>query len=122
MELAERTGFLVATVSGDLDLSTDAGRLVARILVSVARGETERKGARQRAANQQRAEKGLPRTNRRRSFGYAQDGMTVIESEAALIRDAYVTVLAGAACTGWPRSGRPAAPPRCRAGRCGGSR
>ena len=95
--LAERTGLRVATVSGDLDLGTDAGRLVARILVSVARGETERKGARQRRANRQRAESGLPRTNVRRSFGYQQDCVTVVEHEAEMIREAYTTVLAGAA-------------------------
>ena len=68
---------------------------MARILVSVARGESERKGARHRAANRQRAEQGLPRTNQHRSFGYAQDGVTVIEPEAKLIRDAYTKVLAG---------------------------
>jgi len=32
IELCERTGVRVATVSGDLDLTTDAGRLVGRIL------------------------------------------------------------------------------------------
>lgn len=95
VELVERTGVKLHLVSGDLDLSTDAGRLVGRILAAVARGEVERKMARQRLANAQRAERGIPRTNRRRSFGYAQDGVTVIEPEAALIREAYTTVLAG---------------------------
>jgi hypothetical protein len=41
----ERTGVKLVTVSGEMDLSTDQGRLVARILASVARGEVERKGA-----------------------------------------------------------------------------
>ena len=111
LELAERTGLRVATVNGDLDLSNDSGRLVARILVSVAKGETERKGARQRRANQQRAEAGLPRTNARRSFGYGQDGITVREDEADLIRDAYATVLAGGSmyriAKAWQESGVP---------------
>jgi DNA invertase Pin-like site-specific DNA recombinase len=111
VDLAERTGLRIATVSGDLDLGSDAGRLVARILVSVARGETERKGARQRRANQQRAEAGLPRTNARRSFGYEQDGMTVREDEAVLITDAYATVLAGGSiyriAKHWQESGVP---------------
>ena len=111
LTLAERTGLRVATVNGDLDLSNDSGRLVARILVSVARGETERKGARQRRANLQRAEAGLPRTNARRSFGYDQDGLTVREDEADLIRDAYATVLAGGSlyriAKQWQESGVP---------------
>src|SRR5215213_6416875 len=38
----ERAGVRLATVSGDIDLATDSGRLVARILASVARGEVER--------------------------------------------------------------------------------
>ena len=37
---------------------TDTGRMLARILASVARGEVERKGARQRRANEQRAATG----------------------------------------------------------------
>ncbi len=56
----ERAGTKVATVSGDLDLSTDAGRLVGRILASVARGEVERKSARQKRAALQSAEAGKP--------------------------------------------------------------
>ena len=47
-------------MTGDLDLSTDAARLVGRILASVARGEVERKGARQKRAQQQAAQQGRP--------------------------------------------------------------
>jgi DNA invertase Pin-like site-specific DNA recombinase len=56
IERCERAGVKLATVSSDLDLSTDTGRLVGRILASVARAEVERKGARQRRAYQQAAE------------------------------------------------------------------
>lgn len=111
VELVERTGVKVHLVAGDLDLSTDAGRLVGRILAAVARGEVERKSARQKLANATRAEQGVPRTNRRRSFGYEQDGMTVVELEAALIREAYTTVLAGGSlhhiAVQWTASGVP---------------
>jgi len=65
IDLCERTGVRIATVSGDVDLSTDAGRLIGRILASVAQGEVERKGARQRRANLQRAQSGQPRFVRR---------------------------------------------------------
>ncbi len=91
--LSERTGVKVATVSGDLDLTTDSGRLVGRILASVARGEVERKGARQKAANAQRADQGKPPTAR--AYGYATDG-TVIPEEAAVVRSMFERFAAGA--------------------------
>ncbi|MBN7792520.1 recombinase family protein [Microbacterium esteraromaticum] len=84
--LSDRTGVKIATASGDVDLTTDSGRLVGRILASVARGEVERKGTRQRAANQQRAEKGL--MPKGRAFGYEKDG-TPDETEAPIVRDLF---------------------------------
>src|SRR5215217_4255487 len=81
IELAQATGLRIATVTGDLDLSTDAGRLVGRILASVARGEVERKGARQKRAQQQAAQQGRP-AGGRRAFGYSRDGNSIAEDEA----------------------------------------
>ncbi|MCP3422738.1 recombinase family protein [Nocardioides pinisoli] len=95
IDLAQRTGLRIATVTGDVDLSTDAGRLVGRILASVARGEVERKGARQKRAQQQAAEQGRP-AGGRRPFGYASDGVTVNEAEARHVRQAYADVMHGA--------------------------
>jgi DNA invertase Pin-like site-specific DNA recombinase len=43
---------------GDIDLTTSAGRMVARILGSVARQESEHKGKRHRRADQQKREAG----------------------------------------------------------------
>jgi len=94
--LSERTGVKVATVSGDLDLTTDSGRLVGRILASVARGEVERKGARQKAANAQRADQGRPPTAR--AYGYAPDG-AVIPEEAAVVATMFEKFAAGASLT-----------------------
>jgi site-specific DNA recombinase len=96
----ETAGVRVATVSGDLDLSTDAGRLVGRILGAVARGEIERKSARQQRAALQAAESG--REPARRAFGFA-DGAHV-PAEAAAVRELYRRVLAGmsmVAATNW---------------------
>lgn len=95
----EGAGVALATVSGDLDLGTDAGRLVGRILGAVARGEVERKSARQVAANRQRAELGRARTGRR-AFGYAADGVTVVPAEAAWVRASYEGLLAGRSVNG----------------------
>jgi site-specific DNA recombinase len=94
IETCERAGCKLATVSGDLDLSTDQGRLVGRILASVARGEVERKSARQKLAAVQRSEIGKPPLGVRLT-GYTSDG-TVVESEAAIVRQIFGRFHAGA--------------------------
>lgn len=110
IELAERTGVKVVTLNGDIDLSNDSGRLVGRILASVARGEIERKGKRQSRAHQQKAERGLP-AGGRRPFGYGNPNpddrgkitwvvTEVNEPEAELIRAAYQAVLEGGSLRG----------------------
>jgi DNA invertase Pin-like site-specific DNA recombinase len=92
----EASGVKLATVSGDLDLSTDQGRLVARILASVARGEVERKSTRQRAAYMQLAQRGQPHSGgRSRPFGYLADRVTPHPAEASEVVDAYARLLAG---------------------------
>ena len=96
IDLAEKTGLRVLTVNGDLDLTNDQGRMVARILVTVARAETERKGARQVAENAQRAERGLPPPGGR-VLGYAAGRMKLDSKGAAAVRRAYDDVLAGRA-------------------------
>ncbi len=93
--VVEGRGTAVATVkSGDLDLSTPHGRLVARILGSVAQGEVEQKGERQRRANRQRAEAGAPRFSRR-PYGYSADGAQLDVTEAGVLRQAARDVLGG---------------------------
>ena len=58
IERAEERGLVITTANGEADLSTDGGRMYARIKASVARSEVERKSARQKAANAQRARLG----------------------------------------------------------------
>jgi len=94
IDRCQRAGVRLASVSGDVDLGTDAGRLVARILASVARGEVERKSERQKAAQAQAARQGR-RVGGRRPFGYEQDGTTVRPDEAAAVRFGYDAVLHG---------------------------
>lgn len=93
--LAEDNGVGIATAVGDVDLSTDTGRMVARIIAAVARAEVERKAARQRLANAQAASAGLPYTNGVRSFGFESDGVTHIPEEAKAVRKAAEDVLSG---------------------------
>jgi site-specific DNA recombinase len=94
ISLADRHQVALASVGGDCDLSTDNGRLFARIKGAVARAEVERKSERQVRAARQAAESGRPPS--RRAFGFAPGGMEHLENEAAVVRDAYGQLLAGA--------------------------
>ncbi|SDD40002.1 Resolvase, N terminal domain [Auraticoccus monumenti] len=83
--LADQHRTALASVSGEVDLSTDGGRLHARILGAVARAEIERKSARQTAAYRQRAQQG--RLHRLQpAFGYR--GLQLEPVEAQAVRDA----------------------------------
>lgn len=83
-----------AVEAGHLDLSNPAGRATARTVTAWAQYETEQKGLRQKAANDQRAAAGLP-YRCQRPFGYEPDGMTIRESEAAELRAAAEGVIRG---------------------------
>ena len=94
IDLADKHRLALATVTGDVDLSTDNGRLYARIKGSVARAEVERKSARQRRAGLQRAEAGKP-WGPHRPFGFEDDKITHRPDEAEAIRGLYADLLAG---------------------------
>lgn len=94
IDLADKHRLALATVTGDVDLSTDNGRLYARIKGSVARAEVERKSARQRRAGLQRAESGKP-WGPHRPFGFEADKTTHNAQEAAVIQGMYADLLAG---------------------------
>lgn len=101
VDICEGTGGVVSAVTGDIDLSNDVGRLVARILGAVARAEVERKSARQLRANRQRAEAGEAFFSTR-PVGYERvDGeVLVVAAEAEALRYAAARVLAGATLAG----------------------
>ncbi|WP_447643355.1 recombinase family protein [Nocardioides zeae] len=94
IDLMERTGASIVTSSGDLDLTTATGRLVARILGAVARAEVEVKTARSQLANEARAAEGKRRRSAPRLFGYNSDG-TVNPTEAKAVQEAARDVLNG---------------------------
>lgn len=106
MELADTHKLALATVTGDVDLSTDNGRLFARIKGAVARAEVERKSARQKRAARQSAESGGG-WGGRRAFGYR--GLEIYEPEAAALRGAYSSILSGhslySVAVGWNEVG-----------------
>lgn len=96
MDLAKRRGLALATVTGDVDLSTDDGQFMARVMAAVARKETDRKAARQKAANAQRAKAG--KAWNERTFGY--DGDEIVPEEAEALRTACRDLLNGASLRG----------------------
>ncbi len=95
IDLADAKHLKLASVGGDADLSTDNGRLFARIKGAVARAEIERKSSRMKRAARQRAEAGI--CGGTRPFGYAESGNEFIECEAAALREATPWATAGPA-------------------------
>lgn len=93
--LADRHGLELATVTGDVDLGTPTGRMVARILGATARQESEHKGERQKRQRRQSAEAGRPNGGGTRPYGYADDRLTVDPAEAEVIQEAARRSLAG---------------------------
>jgi site-specific DNA recombinase len=83
-----------AVVTGDIDLGTDNGVFVARLMVNVGNKSSRDTGRRVARAAQQRAEQGRPHKSATRPFGYTAD-YKIIEHEAEIIRSAYNRVIAG---------------------------
>jgi site-specific DNA recombinase len=94
IELVETSNVRVATVSGEIDLGTDMGCMVGRIMASVARAEVERKSARYKRANLQKAQAGKPHGSER-ADGYEADLITIKEDEAAILREMARRVMNG---------------------------
>jgi site-specific DNA recombinase len=95
IDVVEAAQCQVATVQGgQYDLTTASGRMAARIVGAVSRGESEHK-----AERHQRAEVDLARRGKahggRRPFGFEADRVTIRPDEATLIREAVQRVLAG---------------------------
>lgn len=90
----QRRHLVVASPQVDYDLTTDAGRLQARIKATFAAGEVERKSQRQVDAAKQRAADGEPPLGTR-LFGYESDGRTLRESEARYVPIVFERFVAG---------------------------
>lgn len=79
--------------AGQLDLSTPAGRAVAKTVTAWAQYEGEQKAERQRAKHRQRVKSGTPWWPTR-PFGFEMDG-THREDEAQALRETYAAILNG---------------------------
>lgn len=95
IQLHERHKTLINTVvSGQDDLSTADGRMVARIKASVDSAESERMGERVSRAKLQKAQTGIPLNARWRLFGYDKD-YKVIATESSIVEEAFNRLAAG---------------------------
>ena len=101
----------LASVSGDVDLSTHDGQFLARILGAVAAKESDDKSRRIRRKKEADAQAGKVAGGGSRPYGYEDDKLKVRESEAIVIRDCAARFLAGEAlrsiCTGLNERGVP---------------
>jgi site-specific DNA recombinase len=94
--ICESAGVRVETVqAGIVDLSTSSGRMVARVLGSAARFESDQKSDRIKRKALEAAQGGKPWGGSDRPFGFEADRVTIRESEAAIIRDLATRFLAG---------------------------
>ncbi|MFG2875394.1 recombinase family protein [Streptomyces sp. NPDC048337] len=84
-----------AARAGHLDLSTPAGRAVARTVTAWATYEGEQKAERQALSNLQAAKAGKPYTAGIRPFGYSEDHVTIVPAEAEAIRAGASMILSG---------------------------
>jgi DNA invertase Pin-like site-specific DNA recombinase len=95
IELADEHHIALASVGGDVDLSTPQGRMVARIKGAVARQEADQISRRVRRKFDQLAATGHVSNGGRRPFGYTRDRMALVPEEAATVRELAARVLTG---------------------------
>jgi DNA invertase Pin-like site-specific DNA recombinase len=85
----------MASISGDIDLSTDDGRFLARILGAVARKESDDKSRRITRKHLELAQSGRDVGGGDRPFGWHADRLTIEPTEAAAVREAAARIRAG---------------------------
>jgi site-specific DNA recombinase len=95
IDLCQRQKVKLATVTGDVDLSTHEGQLIARIQGAVARKESDDKSRRIRRKHEELASAGRPSGGGTRPFGFEANRLAVRPAEAAIIRDCASRALAG---------------------------
>lgn len=115
IDAAEDRGLALVTTNGEADLTTDGGRMFARVKAAVARSEIERKSARHKRALQQHAQAGKA-PHGPRLFGYTA-ACTLEPKESVVVTDIFNKFFEGESLrslAGWltaegvpTRSGRP---------------
>jgi DNA invertase Pin-like site-specific DNA recombinase len=98
VDAVEAGGVALTSVNGDIDLTTDNGRMVARIKGAVAKGELEKIARRVSDKIRHDAVAGIKKQGRFRTFGYNRD-MTPHPTEAPLVVEAFTRKAAGESLT-----------------------
>ncbi len=99
--LDEGDARLVSVTEG-LDTSTAMGEMIAGILASIARQESENIGLRVKSARDYEANHGRPHSGGKRRFGYTR-AMEIEPAEAQAVRDASQVLLTGGPVTALAR-------------------
>ena len=101
IEVCEAAGVRnLASLTGEIDLSSFTGQMMARILGAVAKNESDVKSHRNRRKAEELAQAGKVGGGGSRPYGYEADKVTVRESEATVIRECARRLLAGEALRG----------------------
>lgn len=96
IDLCQRLGLTnVASVSGDIDLTTADGQFQARILGAVAKKESDDKSRRISRKHLEIAERGGVSGGGSRPYGYEADKLTIRPAEAAVVAECAKRLLAG---------------------------
>jgi site-specific DNA recombinase len=95
IDLCQRQQVKLATVTGDVDLSTHEGQLIARIQGAVAKKESDDKSRRIRRKHEELAQAGRLSSGGTRPFGFEADRRTIRPDEATIIRECAQRALAG---------------------------
>ncbi len=95
IEVVEHFGRPIIDITGSLDLLTDNGRTMARVIVATANKSSADTARRVRRKHQAMQRQGIP-AGGSRPFGWLPDRRTIDPSEAELLRAAVRRFLAGA--------------------------
>lgn len=99
----------VRSVTGSLRLDNDADITMARVMVAIANKSSRDTSRRVKDRHEDLAKAGTYAGGGARRYGYERDGSTVIEAEAAVLREAANRILAGESassiCTDLDRRG-----------------
>jgi site-specific DNA recombinase len=95
IEVVEHYRRPILGTTGGLDLLSDSGKAMARVMVAMANKASADTARRVRRKHQDNAERGIP-VGGRRPFGWQDDKRTLHAEEVALVREAAERVLAGA--------------------------
>ncbi|MDG4783294.1 recombinase family protein [Micromonospora sp. WMMD961] len=99
IELAEFVGRRFEGVTGSLDLNSDNGRAMARVMVAMANKASADTSRRTKRKHRELAEEGVP-VGSQRPFGWKADKLTLEPAEASEIRTAVMKIRGGVKPTG----------------------